>query len=118
MEGNDIETTYTKYDNYTFYINSNDSYHLNVGSQFSDPTYTNTDGQPNVYRSILGSYIPGIGITNTGLLYTYIKGAQYYLCTYSHEGTDILLWMNLNGNYKFDSSVTIRCPMIAIYYSS
>ncbi len=115
-----LTTNYVSNNNYTLRVEWEyfTTHPFNIGSVYTDPMYTNLDGKLNVYEATFGTKIPTINITNSGLLKTAINGVTHYLCTYSHGNTKLMLWINLDGNFIFDESVIIRCPMWAVYYTS
>lgn len=105
----------------TYYKDSIEQYFFCVGFEYINSSdYTNFDDNVNVYEATLNfsSPPPIINVTSTGLLRTSKNGITYYLCAYSKGSIQILLWINLDGNFAFDESITIRCPMWAVYYSS
>lgn len=118
-----LQTTYHSEGDYSFvfsYIGL-EAWGFLVGDEYTpamDPLYNNIDGRANVYVATYGVGPPTINITDTGALRTQINGVTYYFCTYARENTRIRLWINFDGDFTFDSSVTIRCPMLAVYYES
>jgi len=113
-----LSTTYISNGNYSlkYQLSEIMQYSFNFGSEYTD--YTNIDDNKNVYEVTLGFDQQTINITDTGLIKSYNNGVTYYLCTYSYGSTKLMLWINLDGNFTFNESVTIRCPMWAVYYSS
>lgn len=98
------------------YDDGHNPYFFNIAD--SSIEYTNNDGTPNVYEVVFGANSPSaLYITDTGLINTIYNGFTYHLCTYSYQSIQKLLWINLDGDFTFDSSVTIRCPMWSMYYA-
>lgn len=112
-----VNTTNKGSSGYEFkYLDSNRKQYLSSGKPFADSSYTSHDKEDHVFPVAMDSLAVAIYFNDTGLLYTTINGKTCHLCSYESGTTKKLLWIDLNGDYSFDKTVTIRCPFWAIYY--